>query len=111
MKTVFNKLQAAELKLQPTKCMFAQEYVKYLGHVVSSEGLQPDPDKISAIKVFPRLESLQDLRCFLGVAGYYPDSSKDFLRLQYHCLQCSRKEWSSSGHQHVSLRLRLSSSN
>ena len=38
---------------------------------MSSEGLQPDPDKVSAIKGFSRPESLQELRCFLVLAGYY----------------------------------------
>ena len=58
--------------------MFAQESVKYLGQMESSEGLQPDPDKISAIKEFLRSESLQEVSYFLGLAGYYRRFIKRF---------------------------------
>ena len=40
---VFLKLQDAGLKLKTEKCKFVQKAVKYLGHVVSAEGICPDP--------------------------------------------------------------------
>lgn len=41
------------MRLQPSKCHFVKPQVEYLGHVVSAEGLKPDPDKIRAVQEFP----------------------------------------------------------
>jgi len=42
---VFNRFRQANLKLKPSKCHFAQSSVNFLGFVVSSKGILPDPDK------------------------------------------------------------------
>ena len=49
LKAVLNKLRAAGLKLKPSKCDLFKEEIKYLGHVVSNEGVSTDPDKIKSV--------------------------------------------------------------
>ena len=39
-------IKVAGLKLKPSKCFFAQRNVKYLGFIVSNEGLSLDPEKL-----------------------------------------------------------------
>ena len=68
---VFERLYDAGLKLKPSKCQFLQEKVKYLGHVVSKEGIQTDPDKVAALKDWPIPRSIKDLRRFLGFSSFY----------------------------------------
>lgn len=68
---VLKRIDEFGLKLSPTKCKFFQTSVKYLGHVISDNGIQPDPDKISAIKQWPRPNTVKELRSFLGFSGYY----------------------------------------
>ncbi|KRX98943.1 Retrovirus-related Pol polyprotein from transposon 17.6 [Trichinella pseudospiralis] len=46
LEEVFSRLQGAGLKIKPSKCYLFQERVKCLGHVVSRDGVQPDPEKI-----------------------------------------------------------------
>lgn len=46
------KLQTANLKLQPDKCEFLRQEVTYLGHIISKNGVKPDPQKIRAVKEF-----------------------------------------------------------
>lgn len=57
--------------LKCSKCFFAQSQVEYLGHVVSSRGVEPLPDKIAAIVNWPRPHCTKAVRSFLGLAGFY----------------------------------------
>lgn len=69
---VLQRLQEYGLKLSPEKCKFFQTSVrKHLGHVVSVEGVETDPEKVSALKSWPVPKTLKELRSFLGFAGYY----------------------------------------
>ena len=47
---VFDRLKSAGLKLKPKKCALFQSSVKFLGRVVSEEGVSCDPDKVSCDK-------------------------------------------------------------
>ena len=44
-----SRLRAFGLKLDPKKCKFFQTKVRHLGHIVSEEGILPDPEKTSAL--------------------------------------------------------------
>ncbi|KAL0160010.1 hypothetical protein M9458_043735, partial [Cirrhinus mrigala] len=68
---VLSRLKEFGLKLSPEKCVFFQTSVRYLGHVVSRNGVQTDPEKTAALKTWPIPKSLRELRSFLGFAGYY----------------------------------------
>ncbi|XP_076065272.1 uncharacterized protein LOC143039284 [Oratosquilla oratoria] len=48
-----------------------EKEVAYLGHVISQDGIKPQPDKVRAIKTFPRPARQKELLSFLGLAGYY----------------------------------------
>ena len=71
LEEVFIRLRAANLKLKPSKCTFLCLQVRYLGHIVSQEGVSPDPKKIEAVKNWPQPKSTSDVRQFLGLASYY----------------------------------------
>lgn len=77
---LMKRLQSANLMLQPDKCEFLRHEVAYLGHIISENGVRPDPQKIAAVKNFPTPRNLKNVRQFLGLAGYYrrfiPEFSK-----------------------------------
>ncbi|GFW50395.1 retrovirus-related Pol polyprotein from transposon 297 [Trichonephila clavipes] len=60
LRLVLKCLQEAGLKLNSKKCLFAAQEVKILGHLVSSNGVRPDPDKIKAVRNFPTPKNIHD---------------------------------------------------
>lgn len=71
LRVVFERLRKAGLRLNPEKCNFCKRELKYLGHVVNSEGISTDPEKVRAIRDFPRPSNCKTLRSFLGLASWY----------------------------------------
>ena len=71
VKEVFNRIREANLKLKPTKCKMFQKQIQYLGHVITTDGILPDPDKVKAILEMPSPTNLTQLQSFLGLIGYY----------------------------------------
>jgi RNase H-like domain found in reverse transcriptase/Reverse transcriptase (RNA-dependent DNA polymerase) len=75
---IFQTLRKAQLKLNKDKCHFFLPSIKFLGHEISRQGIQPDEDKLIKVKEFPRPINLRTLRRFLGLASYYRKFIKDF---------------------------------
>jgi transposase InsO family protein len=78
LKQVFQALREHGLKLKASKCHFAQEKVKFVGHVLDAEGCRPDPEKVESIRLFPKPKNETELRRFLGMANYYRRFMKDY---------------------------------
>ena len=68
---VFRRLRSAGLCLKPRKCCFLRDEVPYLGHVISAQGMKPDPAKIDKVKSFPVPHDVTGVRQFIGLASYY----------------------------------------
>ena len=68
---VFRRTRAEGLIIKRDKCQFAQESVKFLGHIVSARGTEPDSSKVEAVLEFATPTSLTDVRAFVGMASYY----------------------------------------
>ena len=68
---VFAKLDKAGLKLKPNKCEFFKTKITYLGHIVSSRGIEMDPKKVEAVKNWTVPKTVTDIRSFLGFNNPY----------------------------------------
>jgi len=53
------------------KCEFFEKSVHFLGHVISGDGLAVEADKVKAIRDWPTPSGVDDVRSFLGLAGFY----------------------------------------
>ena len=71
LEDVFRILRDANVKLNPKKCSFVKQPIEYFGHVVTPEGIFPDPSKVEVVENFPTPASLKELKSFLGLANYY----------------------------------------
>jgi len=69
------------LSLSPEKCEFLMNSGTILGHLVSKEGIQVDPNKISIIKRVHTPQKQRDVRSFLGLARYYRRFINDFKKV------------------------------
>ena len=59
------------LKLQPKKCNFLRQEVKYLRHLLTNKGIKPDPKLVEAIYKYPSPTNKSSLEAFIGLTGYY----------------------------------------
>lgn len=81
LEAVFSRLNQHGLKLKASKCEFFKTSVRYLGHVVSCNGVETDPDKIEALASWPKPHNIKTLRSFLGFTGYYRRFIKDYAKI------------------------------
>ena len=81
LEEVFKALQKANLKIKPEKCQFAKPKIHYLGHIISADGIQVNPDKMAAVKTFPTPKNQKKVRAFLGLCNYYRKFIKGFAHI------------------------------
>ena len=97
LREVFKHLKEAGLKLKRNKCDLCMEQVKFLGHIVSAEGVQIDPEKTEKVAQWPQPFSKREVQQFLGLANYYRRFVKDFASINkpLHCLteKTSKFDW------------------
>jgi len=94
---VLRFLREHQLYTKLNKCSFFQSEVHYLGHVISKEGIVVDPEKIRAIMEWVAPKSVDEVRSFMGLAGYYRRFIKNFSQISYPTTSLQRKgkkfEW------------------
>lgn len=71
VQTVFQTLSTHALFINMSKCSFGVSKVAYLGHIISAQGVEVDPEKVSAILNWPTPRTIKEIRGFLGLTGYY----------------------------------------
>ena len=70
LRKLLDRAREVNLKLNSKKMNLKKEEVKFMGHVISKDGLKPDPDKVRAVKEMPKPTSKQETRSLLGFVNY-----------------------------------------
>jgi hypothetical protein len=86
LKTVFSLLEEANLKLKLAKCKFLAQSVPYLGHVITAEGIKPNPSKIEALKNYKRPTTVREMQSVLGLASDYRRFFENFSTIAHRLL-------------------------
>ena len=71
LRTIFDRLKEAGLKLKLQKCNFFKKHIQYLGHLISDEGIHPLPEKLESIRKIIAPNNQKEVKMFLGLIGYY----------------------------------------
>jgi hypothetical protein len=81
MRMVLDRLQGAGFTLNPDKVTLASREIKYLGYLLSAEGIKILPERVTAIQNYPRPQNLRAVRRFLGMVGFYARFIPDYSRV------------------------------
>ena len=75
---VLTRLRQHGLKAKPSKCVLFKTPIEFLGHLVSADGIEPQPEKLAAIRDWPTPHCLRDVRAFYGLCSYYRRFVRNF---------------------------------
>lgn len=70
IRRVMEIVRKHNVKLNKEKCKFKKQQVSYLGHILTTEGLKPDPEKVKAVLDMPSPTDKPGLQRFLGMVNY-----------------------------------------
>ena len=91
-------LRENQLFAKLSQCDFWLKEVNFLGHIILKARVAVDPSKVEVVTDWPQPKSVTDIRCFLGLAGYYRKFIKDFSLVASPMTKLTRKgvkfEWS-----------------
>lgn len=71
LRTIADRLRAANLSISVEKSKFCQKRISYLGYILSEEGLSIDSGKLDPILKYPSPKTLKEVRRLLGMIGFY----------------------------------------
>ena len=75
-----------------SKCQFWLDKVAFLGHVISTDGVSVDPQKIEVMVNWKALKNVSKVRSFLGLAGYYRKFVEGFSKISTPLTKLTRKD-------------------
>ena len=68
---VFSRMVRANFKLKPSKCRLMPKELLFLGHLISEQGIRPNPAKVAVLAAWPRPTTVKEVQSFLGLATYF----------------------------------------
>ena len=70
LKQVLDRVRSGGLQLNPDKADVGKTEVNYVGHILSRDGVKPNPERIRAVLDMPEPSSKQEVHRFLGMVTY-----------------------------------------
>ena len=92
LRLVLQTMRDHQLYAKFSKCEFWLESVRFLGHVISKDGIQVDPTKVEAVVSWSQPTTVTEIRSFLGLAGYYRRYIEGFSSLALPMTKLTRKD-------------------
>ena len=89
---VLQWLKQSELKLKPSKCSFATTEIEYLGHTLTSVEVRPNDSKVTAVKEYPRPQTVKQVKSFFGLVNFYRRHIPNMAAISRQLTNLSQKE-------------------
>ena len=87
LSAILYRFEKYNLKSKPQKCALYQTEIKFLGKLVSQNGISVNPENTEIIKNWPIPKDIKQLESFLWFANYHRYHGKDFAELAYSLYQ------------------------
>jgi len=91
VKEVLRRLRENRLYASPTKCVFHQNRIEFLGFVLGVNGLRMDESKIQTIQEWPTPHRVKDIQSFLGFANFYRRFINNYAEVTSSLTRLTRK--------------------
>ncbi|CAF4851479.1 unnamed protein product [Rotaria sp. Silwood1] len=91
LEQVLSILHHANFRLNPAKCEFMQQQIKFLGHTIHAQGITPCPEKVRAINDIPVPNSIKSATSFIKMAEYYRNHIPNFSTLARPLFDLTKK--------------------
>nr|ABA98437.1 retrotransposon protein, putative, Ty3-gypsy subclass [Oryza sativa Japonica Group] len=92
LRLVLEKLKEHQLYAKFSKCDFWLTEVKFLGHVITAQGVAVDPSNVESVTKWTPPKTVSQIRSFLGLAGYYRRFIENFSRIARPMTQLLKKD-------------------
>ncbi|CAB1111841.1 unnamed protein product [Ectocarpus sp. CCAP 1310/34] len=92
LENTFKALQTAGLTLKPSKVQFGPREVKYLGHILSADGIRLGEDRIKSILDLPTPTNIKELRSVLGMVNYVRKFIPNLAAITAPLVELTKKE-------------------
>jgi transposase InsO family protein len=71
IKQVLERMREAELYAKPSKCIFYQSQVEFLGYIISDKGVSMDPSRVETVAKWAEPKTYREIQVFLGFCNFY----------------------------------------
>ena len=75
---MFQRLSEAGLKMKPSNSELVKGEVLFLAHVVSQEGIRPNPETVEAVMAWKEPRTVKEVQSYLGLCSYYRQNTEGF---------------------------------
>jgi len=92
LRIALETLREHKLYTKFSNCEFWLDEVKFLGHVISKDGISVDSTKTDAVSDWKRPTNPTEVRSFLGLAGYYRRFVEGFSKIADSLIELTKKD-------------------
>ena len=103
LEIVFEMLRKKQLQIKPSKFVWGQTELPYLGFIVGQDGVKPDPKKVEAVTAWPTPTTVQEIQQFLGLTNFFRKFILGYAKLAAPLIELTKRsvvwEWSDACRQ------------
>lgn len=81
LRAIFERIKDSKMLLKASKCKIFRGSLRYLGHILSSKGIETCPEKVESLNKMAPPKNVKGVKSFLGLSGFYRRFIKDYAKI------------------------------